>query len=71
MLRQDTELLALLNQPLEGIPLIGLLHWQREPDLQRQFPLPEAIKEYGHWWSSHAGKAIPHVRFNGKGEIEA
>ena len=71
LLRQDTELLALLNQPLEGIPLIGLLQWQREPDLQRQFPLPEAIRDYGHWWSNHAGNAIPHVRFNGKGEIEA
>ena len=71
LLRQDAELLALLNQSVEDIPLIGLLHWQREPDLQRQFPLPEAIEEYGHWWWGHAGIAIPHGRFNGKGEIEA
>jgi len=70
LLRQDTELLARLNQPVEGITLIGLLHWQREPDLQRQFPLPEARERYGRWWSSHASRALPHVRFNGAGQIE-
>lgn len=71
LLRQDAELLATLNQPLEGIPLVGILHWQHSPDLQRQFPLPKARERYSQWWSSHAGNAIPHVRFNGKGEIEA
>ena len=71
LLRQDTELLALLNQPLEGIPLIGLLHWQREPDLQHQFPLAAARELYGRWWRSHASKALPHVRFNITGHIES
>ena len=70
LLRQDADLLAVLNQPVEGIPMIGLLHWQREPDLLRQFPLPKALERYGRWWSSHAGSALPHVRFNGAGQIE-
>ena len=70
LLRQDTELLATLNQLVEGIPLIGLLHWQREPDLQRQFPLAAARELYGRWWSSHASRTLPHVRFNGAGQIE-
>lgn len=71
LLRQDAELLATLNQPIEGIPLVGLLHWQHSPDLQRQFPLPKARERYSQWWSSHAGQALPHVHFNDKGEIEA
>jgi len=70
LLRQDAELLAALNQPLEGIPLVGLLHWQHSPELQRQFPLPEARECYSQWWSSHAGQALQHVHFNNKGEIE-
>lgn len=71
LLRQDAELLAALNQPLEGIPLVGLLHWQHSSDLQSQFPLPEARECYSQWWSSHAGHALSQVHFNDKGEIEA
>jgi len=70
LLRQDTELLTLLNQSVEGIPLIGLLHWQYKPDLQRQFLLPESIKEYEQWWSCRAGNILPHVCFNSTGQVK-
>jgi len=69
LLRQDTELLATLNAPLEGIPPVGLLHWQRTPDLQRQYPLAEARGRYSQWWSSNACEALPHVGFTSMGQI--
>jgi len=70
LLRQDAELLATLNQLLEGIPLVGLLLWQRTPDLQGQFPLREAHEPYSQWWRRNASQALPHVRFNNIGQIE-
>jgi len=71
LLRQDTALLHLLNQPTKGIPLIALLHWQRTPELQDQFPLPSQLEAFRIWWANHAETELSHLRFNRDGEVSA
>lgn len=71
LLRQDAALLQLLNQLINGVPLIALLHWQREPALQERFPLPKALGAYRSWWGQHAAGQLSHLPFNSHGEITA
>ncbi len=71
LLRQDAALLQLLNQPIDGVPLIALLHWQREPALQERFPLPKNLGAYRSWWSEHASGQLSHLPFISHGEITA
>lgn len=70
LLRQDPELLEVLNQSVQGLPLIGLLHWLEQPQLQQRYPLPEALQPYGRWWSDHAQSEFSHIRFGAGGLIE-
>ena len=71
LLRQDHALLALLNQPVAGLPLVAVLHWLQEPRLQQQFRLGEGTEAYGTWWASHAGQQLGHVSFTATGTIAA
>ncbi|MFM7454469.1 MAG: hypothetical protein ACKO1V_10995 [Cyanobium sp.] len=70
LLRQDAGLLEALNQSVQKLPLIGLLHWLEQPQLQQRFPLPEALHLYGRWWSDHAQSELSHIRFGAGGLIE-
>jgi glycosyltransferase involved in cell wall biosynthesis len=71
LLRQDADLVKLLNRSVRGVPLIGLLHWLRTPQLQRQFPLPTNLIAYGSWWASHAEAELGPIRFGAGGLVEA
>ena len=71
LLRQDAGVLEVLNQSVRGLPLIGLLHWLEQPQLQQRFPLPEALHPYGRWWADHAHAELSHIRFGADGLIEA
>ena len=71
LLRQDAGVLEVLNQSVRGLPLIGLLHWLEQPQLQQRFPLPEALHPYGRWWADHAQAELSHIRFGAGGLIEA
>jgi len=70
LLRQDAELLEVLNQSVRGLPLIGVLQWLEQPLLQERFPLPEALHLYGRWWSDHAQDELSHIRFGAGGRME-
>lgn len=70
LLRQDAGLLEALNQSVQTLPLIGLLYWLEQPQLQQRFPLPEALHLYGRWWSDHAQSELSHIRFGAGGLIE-
>jgi glycosyltransferase involved in cell wall biosynthesis len=69
LLRQDKQLINLLNQPLAGLPLIALLRWLHEPELQERYPLPEHLDAYGVWWREQASAEMPHIRFDAAGCI--
>ncbi len=71
LLRQDAELLNLLNQSLRGVPLVGLLHWLGSPQLQRQWPIQARPDTYASWWAEHAQAELGHIRFSTGGLIEA
>lgn len=71
LLRQDSDLLNLLNQCVRGVPLIGLLHWLQWPQVQRRFPLNEGMIRYRSWWADHADAELGHIRFGQGGLIEA
>ncbi len=71
LLRQDADLLNLLNQSVQGVPLIGLLHWLRTPQLQQQFPLQTGLTSYGSWWALNAEAELSPIRFGAGGLIEA
>jgi glycosyltransferase involved in cell wall biosynthesis len=71
LLRQDAGVLEVLNQSVRGLPLIGLLLWLEQPQLQQRFPLPEALHPYGRWWADHAQAELSHIRFGADGLIEA
>jgi glycosyltransferase involved in cell wall biosynthesis len=70
LLRQDAEVLEVLNQSVQGVPLIGLLHWLEQPLLQERFPLPAALHLYGRWWSDNAQDELSHIRFDAGGLLE-
>ena len=69
LLRQDEALIDLLNQQLEGMPLIALLHWLHQAELQERFPLPEQLFDYGLWWREQASAAMAHMAFDAAGCI--
>ena len=69
LLRQDEALIDLLNQPLAGMPLIALLHWLHQGELQERFPLPEQLSDYGLWWREQASAAMAHMAFDAAGCI--
>lgn len=69
LLRQDEALIDLLNQPLAGMPLIALLHWLHQAELQERFPLPEQLFGYGLWWREQASAAMPYMAFDAAGCI--
>ena len=69
LLRQDEALIDLLNQQLEGMPLIALLHWLHQAELQERFPLPEQLFDYGLWWREQASTAMAHMAFDAAGCI--
>jgi len=71
LLRQDPDLIRLLNHPVEGLPLIAVLHWLHQPELQEAFPLNEQRKLYREWWLAKAGEAMPHICIDAEGCIEA
>ncbi|MCP9802604.1 glycosyltransferase [Cyanobium sp. T1G-Tous] len=71
LLRQDEGLLQLLNQPIDQLPMVALLQWQRDPALQDRFPLPKALEKYRNWWGEHASSQLSHLPFNSHGEITA
>lgn len=71
LLRQDPDLIRLLNHPVEGLPLIAVLHWLHQPELQEAFPLNEQREQYAKWWQAKAGEAMPHIRFDAEGCIDA
>ena len=70
LLRQDGRLIGLLNQPLVGVPLIGLLHWLHQPELQERYPLPEQQEAFGAWWREQANQAMPQMRFDPDGCLQ-
>ncbi len=71
LLRQDADLINLLNQLVSSVPLVGMLHWLQWPQLQQKFPLPTSLKRYSAWWSDHAQSELSHIRFGSGGLIEA
>jgi len=71
LLRQDADLIALLNRPVEGLPLVALLHWLGEPSLQQQFPQADGLEAFAGWWAEHGAACCPHLRLTAAGTLEA
>lgn len=71
LLRQDPELLRVLNQRIEGLPLIALLQWIQRPTWQQQFPLPQRSPSFMAWWQENAANACPQQRWSPEGQLEA
>jgi glycosyltransferase involved in cell wall biosynthesis len=71
LLRQDGDLIALLNRPVEGVPLPALLHWLGNPSLQRRFPPAEGLEAFAGWWAEHGAACCPHLRLTAAGTLEA
>lgn len=71
LLRQDSELTALLNRPVEGVPLVALLHWLGEPSLQQRYPPADGLEAFAGWWAEQGAACCPHLRLTAAGILEA
>lgn len=70
LLRQDRELIGLLNRKLEGVPLVALLHWLGEPSLQQRFPPTDRFEAFAGWWAGNGAAHCPHLRLTAMGMLE-
>jgi glycosyltransferase involved in cell wall biosynthesis len=71
LLRQDEKLINILNQELDGLPVVAILHWLQDSEQQEQFDLETDSKSYLAWWQLHGSEIWTHIRLNGNGKIEA
>jgi len=71
LLRQDPELIGLLNQPVRGVSLVALLHWLREPGWQRRFPPADGLAGFSQWWAENGEAHCPHLRLSAAGNLAA
>jgi hypothetical protein len=71
LLRQDEQLINILNREVNGLPVVAILHWLQDSERQEQFDLETDSKRYLTWWQLHGGEIWTHIRLNGNGRIEA
>jgi len=71
LLRQDAQLIGLLNRPVGGVPLVALLHWLANPPLQHRFPPSDGLTAFARWWAENGCSYGPHLRLSAVGTLEA
>lgn len=70
LLRQDEDLITILNQDLDGLPVVAVLHWLQDLERQSQFDLEKDRQSYLTWWQRHGNEVWTHLQMNEEGRIE-